>query len=738
MTDSNNNSIQDLLLRALALQQEGDLGEAEKHFRQALRQEPRSVPALYSLAAIEHTRKNYPVALRLIDRALKIFPNFTAALDAKAVILRSLGRLEESQSLHLRARTLEQGGGAHGDVETPARRATDGANKLTIDHPKQSLGLKLQEAGDREGARQVFLALIDERPDDFVALYSLAVIAAQLGSPSEGLAWIDRVLKNNPNHAQSQFARGTLLQQMGLFDDALAAFDRANLIDPTYLDAWNNKASLFQTLSREYDAYDCLLQALKHHPRDEKLLHNTGTILTVLKRDTEAIAYFDKLLAVNPKYEYAPGYRFFAKLHTCQWDNYEEERQAIIEAVKRGEPAINPLAFFSLSEDPAEQLKCSQIFAQTKYPVAKGPLWRGEAYKHRKIRLAYLSPDFREHPVGHLMVGVIEQHDRIRFETFGFSLGINDGSRLRTRFRLGFDHFFDCKERTSLEIAQLIRACEVDILVDLAGYTSSARPEIFAMRPAPVQVNYLGFPGTSGAAWMDFIIADNVVIPPGEERHYQESVLRLPCCYLPIDDQVQASKDTPTRESMGLPSRGRVYCSFNHDYKINPPIWDLWMDLLREDPQSTLWLMKLNDAAEANLRKEANRRDIDPSRLVFATRVPRVEDHLARYRLIDVFLDTAPYNAHSTVTDVIRAGGTVVTMPGRTFASRVAASYIEHNGATDSAITNNKAEYLEKARRGKKDLPDLQERMSERYGPGLSSAASMATNLEEIYEGVYR
>ena len=717
---------QERLLIALEHQNAGRYQTAEALFREELVDQPRSFAALYSLAAIANAQGRNHEALAFIDRALAVLPNYIAAHEAKSSILRALGRLEESAQWFIQARKLEALG------HEGANQLAPQVVKLTIDHPKQTLGLRYQEEGRSIEAQAVFEELLKERPKDFVALYSLAVIYAQQGNVAQALETIDRALLTNPVYPAAHFARGTLLQQLGLFEEALASFNQANQLDPSYLDAWNNKASLFQSLSREEEAFQCLDQALRYNPQDEKLLHNAGTILTVLKRDTEAIKYFDKLLSINPSYEYAAGYRLFAKLHTCNWENFEEERQEMIESVRQGMRVINPLAFFSISEDPADQLKCSQIFAASRYPASKDPLWHGERYRHRKVRIGYLSPDFREHPVGHLMVGVIEQHDRARFETFGFSLGVNDGSSLRRRFRLGFDHFLDCKERTSTEIAQLIRATEIDILVDLAGYTASARPEVLAQRPAPIQINYLGFPGTMGAPWVDYIVADQVVIPEGFEQFYQEKILRLPCCYLPIDDQISPSPETPSRESMGLPSKGTVYCSFNHDYKINPPVWDVWMDLLRQDRGSTLWLMKLNEAAEANLRKEAQIRDINPKRLVFATRVPRIEDHLARYRLIDVFLDTMPYNAHSTVTDVIRSGGQVVTLQGKTFASRVAASYIKHTEASLSTITESLAEYKDQLAHSRlsrtKKLGD-----EAQHKTNTASAATMARYLEEAF-----
>jgi len=705
----------DRVTLAVHMHQANRLAEAKQLFLEELGVNPSSVASLYSMAAILNQEGDFSKALLFIDKALALLPNFALANQARKTITDNLyGRnLEPPDRLGHR----KQGG--------------ERFEQLLITKTTQLLGIQLQELGRLHEAREVFMRLFEDDPKDFIALYSLGVMAAQEGNTLEALEFLDQAIAANPTHPPSHFAKGTLLQGIGLYDDALASFNRANLIDPSYIDAWNNKANLLHNLSREYDAFSCLKTALEYHPNDEKLLSNTGTILTVLKRDTEAIPYFDRLLAINPDYEYAQGYRLFAKLHTCNWDNYEEERSTLIQKVRERKRTINPLAFFSISDDPADQLLCSQLFAQDRYPSSKEPLWRGKVYRHRKIRLGYLSPDFREHPVGHLMVGVIENHDRVRFETYGFSLGINDSSSLRQRFRLGFDHFLDCKEKTAAEIAQLIRAAEIDILIDLAGYTANARPEVLAMRPAPIQINYLGFPGTMGAPWMDFIIGDSIVIPADQEVYFQERVLRLPCCYLPIDDQVQVNPETPTRESMNLPSKGTIYCSFNHDYKINPRIWDIWMRLLRDDPQSTLWLMKLNEAAETNLRAEALKRYVDPKRLVFATRVPRIEDHLARYRLIDVFLDTMPYNAHSTVTDVIRSGGSVITLKGGSFASRVAASYISHSQAKTSKITDSIEEYEVSLAQVRQSALTSN---SHDHGGRLMNCAEMARHLEALFE----
>jgi predicted O-linked N-acetylglucosamine transferase (SPINDLY family) len=324
-------------------------------------------------------------------------------------------------------------------------------------------------------------------------------------------------------------------------------------------------------------------------------------------------------------------------------------------------------------------------------------MWRGEVYRHRKKRVAFLSADFREHPVGYLLIGLIEHLDKSRLETYGISLGIRDGSDLYKRYRNAFDHYLDCKDKTAHEIARLMRAMEIDIAIDLSGYTAGSRLDILAHRPAPAQATYLGFPGGLNVPYIDYLIADRVTVPEEMQKHYREKILYLPHCYLPRDTSVKPSPDTPKRADFGLPDDGLVFCSFNHDYKINPPMFEVWMELLRENPNSVLWLMKLNEEAQKNLAASANAYDIDPSRLVFATRVPRIEDHLARYRLANVCLDTFPYNGHTTTSDALLAGIPVVTMAGQGFASRVAASLLSDAGGA-SYVTSTLEQYANLAR----------------------------------------
>jgi predicted O-linked N-acetylglucosamine transferase (SPINDLY family) len=274
--------------------------------------------------------------------------------------------------------------------------------------------------------------------------------------------------------------------------------------------------------------------------------------------------------------------------------------------------------------------------------------------------------------------------------------GTPDGSELWKRYRCAFDHYLDAKNIPSYELAKLLRAMEIDIAIDLSGHTEGTRLDVLSHRPAPVQMTYLGFPGTLGLPFVDYLIADAITIPPELQKHYSEKILYLPHCYLPRDTSVIPSPVTPKRSDFGLPEKGFVFCSFNHDYKINPSMFKVWMDLLKEVPGSILWLMKLNDAAHTKLSKNAEEHGVNPDRIVFASRLPEVENHLARYRLADVFLDTFPYNGHTTAGDALLAGLPVVSLNGQSFASRVAASLQNDIGLSDLSCKNFK-EYYEKS-----------------------------------------
>jgi predicted O-linked N-acetylglucosamine transferase (SPINDLY family) len=464
------------------------------------------------------------------------------------------------------------------------------------------------------------------------------------------------------------------------------------------MEAYTNKAALLQGINRHHDALLTLTAATDIEPNHVRALEGQGQLLGQYKQYTLATRAFAHALQVSPDYAYGEGHLMGARMSNCDWTDFEGAKARIMAGIHEGKLTCGPLTIMSITDDAATIRKCAELYAADKYQASANPLWNGETYQHRKKRVAFMSADFRIHPVGYLLIGLIEQFDKSKFELTGFFTGVGDDSDLWRRYRCAFDHYIDCHTMPSIEVAKLMRAMEIDVVIELSGHTEGTRLDILAHRPAPTQVTYLGFPGTLGLPYIDYLISDPRIIPPTLEQHYQEKILTLPHCYLPRDDSVVPSPETPARSDFGLPDDGIVFCSFNHDYKINPPLFKVWMDLLKEVPGSVLWLMKLNEGAHKNLAQSARDHGVDPERIIFASRLPRVEDHLARYRLADVFIDTYPYNGHTTAGDALRSGLPVVTLCGGSFSSRVAASLLHDIGMSELTCTSLD-EYHDKALR---------------------------------------
>lgn len=601
--------------------------------------------------------------------------------------------------------------------------------------------IELQGRGQTAEAAEQFHAALAEDPANGPAHYSLGLIAWQAGDSAGALQRCATGIAAAPAYAPLHHLHGSALQGLGRFDEALQAYDRALVIQPGYVDVLLNSGALLRTLHRHHDALARFNHILTVAPDHPAALGNCGILLTEFKQSAHAIRMFERLVQVKPEYDYGLGLLFFERLHVCDWTDFDALRARIVEGVRAGRRVCKSLAFMSASADAAEHQQSARIFAAQQNPRQPVALWNGERYRHERIRIAYISPDLREHPVSHLMCGIFERHDKRQFETIAISLGVDDGSRLRGRILAAFDEFVDARDWTAERIARWMRAREIDIAIDLGGYTSDTRTAVFAWRPAPVQVNYLGYPGTMGVDYYDYILADRHIIPPAHQGFYDERVVYLPDAYLPVDDSVQIAERTPTRAECGLPEEGIVFCSFSHDYKITPPVFDVWMRLLAQVPGSVLWLVSRGEGTQANLRLEAERRGVAGARLVFAGRVPRVEDHLARYRQADLFLDTHPYNAHTTAADALMAGLPVVTCMGGSFPSRVAGSLVRAAGVPELATDSLPAyEALalalaqDPARRAA-----LRARLLTRAGePALCDTDGFRHHLEAAYTAMWR
>lgn len=603
------------------------------------------------------------------------------------------------------------------------------------------LSIQLQNAGRMAEAENGFRQIIALESGNGAALYSLAVILLNSGRTQEGLALSNAGVALAPTFAPLWFVRGALLQAQGDFPAALESFDQAIKIKPDYLEVWLNSGVLLRNMHRHKESVERFNHVLSLDPNHTGALANCGILLTEFKQSEVAINMFERLLAIKPDYDFGLGLLEYERMHICDWNGFGEMSQRIIAGIRVGQRSCKTLALMAISDSASDHFEAAKIFSAFYCPPGKTRLWQGERYRHKKIRIAYVSPDLREHPVGHLMCGIFEHHDKHRFETIAISLGIDDGSRLRARMLQAFDRFIDVRAMTSLQVAQLMRELEVDIAIDLGGYTSDTRTDIFSFHPVPVQVNYLGYPGTMGVDYYDYILADRHIIPPEHHGFYSEKVAYLPDTYLPTDASIQISERTPTRAECGLPETGFVFCAFCHDYKINPPLFDIWMRLLAQVPGSVLWLVSRNEISQRNLRREAEARGISAERLVFAQRVPLVEDHLARYRQADLFLDTHPYNGHTTAADALMAGLPVLARMGDSFASRVAASLLHAMGMPE-LIARSAQEY-EAMALNLAQQPALLAQIKAKIAANKSASSLFDTqefcrNLEAVYIAMWR
>jgi len=619
-----------LLQSAWRAHQTGNLAEAARLYGEILRANPRHFDALYSLAFVYFQTAHYEEAERMMEGALKLNPRSADAYFTRGCALQRLNRTDEALASFDRAISSRPG-----FAEALINR---GAVLMSAQRPVEAL--------------QSFDAALNANPGIAEAWNNRGNALSALGRHEEALASYDRVLALKPGIVQTHINRGTALIALKRFGEAQASYDTALRIEPSSLDARAGRANArFETKDYATAAED-----------------------------------YDAILAVDPDYPYARGNLAFSRLHCCDWRFLADDRAAIASALRVGRRVVNPFQGVALLSTAEEQLMCARVYAADKYPAQPDRLWRGEAYRHERLRIAYLSADFNEHAVAKLMTGVFEQHDKTRFETTAISFGGDDTGEGRRRLEPSFDRFIRVDENSDAEVAELLRRMEIDIAVDLMGYTGECRPGIFAFRPAPVQVSYLGFPGTMGASFFDCIIADQTVIPAESRRHYSEAVVYLPDTYVPHDDKRRVAEPLPSRAAAGLPEDGFVFCCFNHSYKFSPQIFEVWMRLLHTTAGSVLWLSQPNDVASRNLRREAAARGVADDRIIFAPFVPDNAGHLARLGLADLFLDTIGYNAHSTAVDALYAGVPVLTLPGGTFAGRVAASAVKAAGLPEMIV----------------------------------------------------
>jgi predicted O-linked N-acetylglucosamine transferase (SPINDLY family) len=551
--------------------------------------------------------------------------------------------------------------------------------------------VRLHQAGDLAGAERLYGAVLRASPKHAQALYLLGFVHFQRGQYEEAERLIGRALALNPQSPDAWYNRGCALQRLNRHGEAVSCFDRAVSLKPDYDEAWTNRGVALLAQRSHERALESFDKALALKPLDREALSNRGTTLFELKRYEEAAANYEALYERAPDFPYAAGNAALCRAYACDWRSLKADRERIHAGLQQGRAIVSPHASTLIVDDPSDQLRSAQTWVAERCPASPTPLSNGKPYLHDRIRVAYLSADFHSHATSHLAAGLFESHDKARFETVAISFGPDDSSGMRERLTRAFDRFVDVRNESDHAAASALREMEIDIAVDLKGFTQDARPGILAFKPAPVQVNYLGHPGTMGAPYMDYLIADRTIISDGEDRHYSERIVYLPDCYQANDSTRRIAERTSSHMEEGLPGSGLVFCCFNGSFKITPEVFDIWMRLLKSSEGSVLWLLDDNPASVRHLKREAEARGVSARRLVFAQRRP-VEDHLARHRLADLFLDTLPCNAHTTASDALWAGLPLLTCIGTTFAGRVAASLLSAVGLPE-LITGSPAAY---------------------------------------------
>lgn len=659
-----------VLQRAWSLFQQNRLQEAEQMFSRVCDLDSANASAWFMLGATRHRQDKIDGALAAFDNAARLDPANVQALSASAAMLSLLDRQNEALETYRRAFAL----------------SPRNPELLT------NIGIVLEKLADLPGALQHY----------------------------------ERALALQPGFPAALMNRGALLNLLKRYREALENNDRFARLYPELDDAHFNRAETLLALEKYQEALAACERAIALNPRHGKAHFDRGLALSMLERFPEAQAAFDVAKSIDPRqaaaflkfpeqekgedlWPFLPQrvflHRCYEEIRECNWTrlrDYVRQMETIVRSTtESGNPIWDKaLAFQSLALPVSPDTRFTLVksisdrIAQVMRPKAFGGAAPARTREGR-IRIGYVSPDYRAHPTAFLSRRLFGLHDRARFEVYGYSLHPGDGSAVRRDIEDGCDHFVELSELNDLQAAERIRSDGIQILVDLAGYTTFCRTEILALRPAPIQVNYLGFPGTMGAGFIDYRFTDRIATPPEDEKYWTEKLVYLPHTFMITNNRQAIAEEPLERGRLGLPEKGFVFCCFNNSYKIEPVVFGIWMSLLGRLPGSVLWLFKADDAVEENLRGEAARRGVSPERLVFAPFMEH-ERHLARYRLADLFLDTLWCGAHTTACDALWAGLPVLTCPGLSFASRGAASMMCAAGLPEM-VTRNLQEYEDRA-----------------------------------------
>lgn len=650
----------------VALYNQGRLREAIDLAAALIARHPREAD-LHNIAGAAHVGiGQLPAAITAYDESIRLRPDFADAFSNRGIALRASGRPADAVDSYDRAIRL----------------------KPDFAAAWYNRGIALQELGERDDALASYDKAVWLKPDYAEAHGNRGNVLRELGRMEEAVAACDKAIRLRPSFAEAHSNRGIALRELKRLAEAVEAYDMAIRCNPDLADAYANRGIALRELGRLDEAVAAYDEAIRLNPDHAAAHANRANVLQDLQRFDEAAQSYSRAIALAPDNAEARSQLLYQQARMCRWDEPADPAELATLGITTG--AVTPFTFFAIEDNALHQMLRARHWVEEKCGrIAPLPLPRPAPSP--RIRIGYFSSDFYNHATMYLIAKLFEAHDRSRFEIHAFSYGTAYPDEMRQRAIDAVDRFHDVAGLSDKAIADLARAQGIDIAIDLKGHTKDTRLGIFAWRAAPVQITYLGYPGSSGADFIDYIVADDVVIPPQARAFYTEKVISLPFSYQVNDDSRAISDRIYTRTELGLPERGFVFCSFNNNYKIGPAEFDIWMRLLAKVEGSVLWLLSDNRWAEANLRREAAARGVDPGRLVFAGRMA-LPDHLARHRCADLFLDSFACNAHTTASDSLWAGLPVLTMLGESFPARVAGSLLHAIGLPELA-TETVADY---------------------------------------------
>ena len=684
------------------LQAKGNLDEAINFYNKSVLLQPDDSEVYNNMGNIYRDQGDLEKAIEAYNKSILLNPDYAKAFSNMGVAFQDQGKFEEAIEAHKKSILLKpdyaeayNNLGVALQSQGKLEEAVKTYNKSILLKPDyaeayNNIGVALQSQGKLEEAITVYKKSIFLKSDYARPYNNMGNVLKVQGKLEEAITVYKKSISLKPDYADAYSNMGVALQSQGKLEEAITVYKKSILLKPDFAKAYNNMGNVLKDQGKTEEAIKSFKNALLLKPDFAEAFNNMGNAFQGQNKLGEAIEAYTKALSIKPDYDSARAQRLHQQAHICDWTAIEEDRKLIPE-LGIFEKSVSPFFMLSLEDAPDLHHQRSKLYSINMYPQKPIPLPDKPLKKPKRIRIGYFSADFKIHPVSYLIAKVIEKHNRDKFEIFGYLLVGNKEDELRKRFEKSFDALKDVSKFSDKEVALLSRQDNIDIAIDLNGYTQNSRSSIFAYRAAPVQINYLGFPGTMGADFIDYIIADQHLIPTENKKYFTEKPIYLPNTYMPTDNSREFSNRFISRSDMGLPDEAFVFCCFNNNYKITNLEFDIWMRLLIKVKGSVLWLRRSNQLSDKNIIKEAKKRNVDASRIVFADRVP-IEEHLARHKLADLFIDTFAFNAHTTTTEALWAGLPVITKQGKGFAARVAGSLLKAIGLPE-LITKNVRDY---------------------------------------------